>query len=101
VYVLARAGITGEQRELPPELGQRLKRLRRVTDLPMAVGFGISTGAHVRQVVQSAEAAIVGSAIMRRVADAREQGSEAVVAQVRSCVEDLVSGLPRTSPARA
>ena len=96
VYVLARAGITGEQRELPPELGQRLTRLRQVTDLPMAVGFGISTGAHVREVVKTADAAIVGSAIMRRVAANREKGSTAVVNEVRACVQDLVSGLPAT-----
>lgn len=93
VYVLSRAGITGEQRALPAELGGRLQRLRNVTDLPMAVGFGISTGEQVRQVVEMADAAIVGSAIMRRVAKVREQGSVAAIEEVRSCVKELVTGL--------
>jgi tryptophan synthase alpha chain len=100
VYVLSRAGITGEQRELPPELGSRLARLRQVTDLPMAVGFGISTGKHVQQVVEMADAAIVGSAIMRRVAAVREQGSDAVVKEVSTIVRDLVSGLPGSVAAK-
>lgn len=94
VYVLSRAGITGEQRELPPELGSRLARLRQVTDLPMAVGFGISTGEHVKQVVEMADAAIVGSAIMRRIANVRDQGSQAVVDEVSAAVRELVTGLP-------
>ena len=84
---------TSEQVELPPDLPQRLTRLRNVTDLPMAVGFGISTAAHVRQVVQVADAAIVGSAVMRRVAQHRSAGSAAVVEQVRQLVEELAGGL--------
>src|SRR5699024_9213997 len=49
VYVLARAGITGEQKTLPEDLPARLKELRQVTDLPLCVGFGISSAEHVKQ----------------------------------------------------
>ncbi len=93
VYVVSRAGITGEQRALPPELPDRLRRLRAVTELPIAVGFGISTAEHVRQVVEVADAAIVGSAVMRRVAAYREAGREAVVREVAQLVQELGSGL--------
>ncbi|MEM7627261.1 MAG: tryptophan synthase subunit alpha [Planctomycetota bacterium] len=70
VYVVSRPGITGARSELPVELPARLERLRGVTDLPMAVGFGISTADQVRQVVSVADAAIVGSALVDRVAQA-------------------------------
>jgi tryptophan synthase alpha chain len=104
VYVLSRAGLTGERSELPAELPQRLERLRQVTDLPLAVGFGISDAGQVRQVVEVADAAIVGSAIMRRVTafrDARPESPEPkdagdtkkLVAQVGSFVSELAQGL--------
>ena len=99
VYVISRAGITGERRELPAELPDRLRRLRGVTDLPMAVGFGVSGPDQVRQVVSVADAAIVGSAIMRRVAEHRAGGREGVVREVASFTGELATGLDRQAPA--
>lgn len=93
VYVVSRSGITGEQSELPPELPARLKRLRGVTDLPMTVGFGISSAEHVRQVVSVADAAIVGSGMMRRVAEARIEGEDGVVKMVEGFTRELAGGL--------
>jgi len=94
VYVLARAGITGERDSLPPELPQRIEALRGVTDLPLCVGFGIGKAEQVRQVVEVADAAIVGSAVMRRVAERRDDGADAVVDAVERLVGDLATGLP-------
>ncbi len=93
VYVLSRGGLTGEQTELPAGLGERIEGLRSVTDLPVAVGFGISNRDQVRQVVEVADAAIVGSAIMRRVASRRGDGPDAVVGEVREFMGDLGQGL--------
>lgn len=93
VYLLARAGITGERNDLPPDLAPRIEQLRQVTDLPIAVGFGIATADHVRQVVSVGDAAIVGSAIMRRVAQQRANGSDAVVSEVGRFVQELSAGL--------
>ncbi|MCC6681828.1 MAG: tryptophan synthase subunit alpha [Phycisphaeraceae bacterium] len=95
VYVLSRAGITGERAELPPQLSQRIEHLRRITKLPLAVGFGVSTAEHVRQVTAAADAAIVGSAVMRRVAEHRSQGPDRVVEDVRKFLSELVKGLER------
>ncbi|RMH30412.1 MAG: tryptophan synthase subunit alpha [Planctomycetota bacterium] len=69
VYLLARAGITGERSEAP-EVADRVRMLRRVTALPIACGFGISTPDHVRAVVEHADAAIVGTALVRRLEQA-------------------------------
>jgi tryptophan synthase alpha chain len=93
VYLLARAGVTGEQQDLAGDLAGRVGRLRQVTDLPIAVGFGIADRRQVRAVVESADAAIVGSAIMRRVAAARGAGSAAVLREVEQFVADLAAGL--------
>lgn len=69
VYVLARTGLTGEQTRLP-EVAGRVAQVRQFTDLPLAVGFGISQPEHVKAVTDCADAAIVGSALVRRMADA-------------------------------
>jgi len=94
VYLLARAGITGERNALPADLPENVQRIRNVTDLPVAVGFGVSDAEQVRDVVAVADAAIVGSAIMRRVADHRDAGTDRVVEEVSAFVRELVGGLP-------
>lgn len=79
IYLLARSGITGERSEMP-DLSGRIAELRRISKLPIAVGFGITTPDHVRHVVQTADAAIVGSALVRRLTDAPSDQSPAQVA---------------------
>ncbi len=93
VYVLSRGGLTGEQMELPAGLGGRIEGLRSVTDLPIAVGFGVSSRDQVRRVLEVADAAIVGSAIMRRVAARRDDGQDAVVEEVVEFMSELGEGL--------
>ena len=95
VYVLARAGITGERSDLPEDLGDRLAALREATDLPLAVGFGISTPEQVAQVTAVADAAIVGSAVVRCLHDAAESHPgepERVAAAVGAMVRAMVGG---------
>lgn len=64
VYALARAGLTGAG-DAPPDVAATVAALRAETALPIAVGFGISTAEHVRMVIHHADAAIVGSALVR------------------------------------
>ena len=77
LYVLARAGLTGERGEGPSGLAERIAAIRNETDLPLAVGFGISTADQVETVTSLADAAIVGSALVRRLADAADPAAEA------------------------
>lgn len=93
VYLLARTGITGEQASLP-DVAPRVGRLREHTPLPIACGFGISRPDQVRAVVREggADAAIVGSALVRRLADAAERGQD-VPAEAASFVRELATGL--------
>lgn len=64
LYCVSLTGVTGARRDLWPGLPDFLQRVRRFTELPLVVGFGISTAEHVRQVGQHAAGAIVASALI-------------------------------------
>ena len=65
VYCVSRTGVTGVQSSMSAGLVKFLDRVRNYTDLPRAVGFGVSTPEHARQVAAVAEGVIVGSALVR------------------------------------
>ena len=64
VYAISRVGITGTQTELAEDAAKLVARLRAFTELPIALGFGVSTPEHVRAVGEFADAAVVGSALV-------------------------------------
>lgn len=70
IYVVARTGVTGTARELKDESQALVGRIRAVSDLPVAVGFGITTGAQAKRVCRYAEAAVVGSRLVAEIEDA-------------------------------
>jgi tryptophan synthase alpha chain len=67
VYAVSRAGVTGARAEMSSEAERLVARLRAVTDLPVAVGFGISNAAQVADVWAYADAAVVGSALVSEI----------------------------------
>jgi tryptophan synthase alpha chain len=69
VYTVSLTGTTGERTELPPDLAATVDRVRAATDLPVAVGFGISSAGHARSVSDLADGVIVGSRMVRAAAD--------------------------------
>jgi tryptophan synthase alpha chain len=87
VYVVSRLGVTGAKRE--PDFAwieERVAAIRAHVDRPVAIGFGIATGAHARRAVELADAAIVGSALID--AYAGTAGEEAA-ARVRTLLAEL------------
>jgi tryptophan synthase len=74
VYCVSVTGVTGARTELPPDLADFLRRVRAHVKLPLAVGFGLSTPAHVAAVGGLAEGVVMGSAIVR----AMEEGPAAL-----------------------
>lgn len=68
VYAVSRAGVTGARTHLSNDAESLVKRLRRFTDLPIAVGFGISNAEQIKAVWRYADAAVVGSAIVAEIA---------------------------------
>jgi tryptophan synthase alpha chain len=89
------AGITGERTKLPPELAENVAWLREQTKLPICIGFGVSQPAHVKLLAPVADGLIVGSAIVRRMADAASRPRSAVLTEIGDYVESLIAALPR------
>ena len=67
IYAVSRAGITGAREQMSAEAEKLVRRMRRFSNLPVAVGFGISKPAHVADVWRYADAAVVGSAIVNEI----------------------------------
>lgn len=78
VYLVSRPGITGTRDSLPDGLAGYVARVRRHTNLPLGLGFGISTPAHVRQVAGLVDGVVIGSAVVERA----QQGAAAVASFV-------------------
>lgn len=71
IYYVSREGVTGAQTSVASSLGERVAQIRRSTELPIAVGFGISTEEQAREVAHVADAIVVGSAIVQRMYEER------------------------------
>lgn len=93
IYYVSVAGLTGERRDLPADLTDNVAWLRTQTDLPICVGFGISSPEHVRQLLPVADGLIVGSAIVRRLEAAGKRPSAEVVREIGEFVGTLVEAL--------
>jgi len=81
VYAISRVGITGTQQNLTSDAASLVARIRRYAKLPVAVGFGISNAAHVSQVAQFADAAVIGSAIVELIERSAPEAAPAAVAR--------------------
>jgi tryptophan synthase alpha chain len=74
LYVISRLGVTGARAQVSTSAAPLVERIRRVTSLPIAVGFGLSTPAHLQEVAAFADAAVVGSALVTVIAQAGIDG---------------------------
>jgi tryptophan synthase alpha chain len=93
LYYVSVAGITGERAALPPELVDNVAWLRTQTDLPICIGFGISTPDHVKLLAPVADGLIVGSAIVRRIAAAADRPRAQVLRDVGEYVSHLLAAV--------
>jgi tryptophan synthase alpha chain len=93
IYYVSVVGITGERKELPQEILDSVAWLRGQTPLPICIGFGISRAEHVRMLAPVADGLIVGSAIVRRVADAVTRPREQVLREIGDYVAELIAAL--------
>ena len=101
VYYVSRTGVTGERSALPADLVRDLKRLRRRLDLPLAVGFGISSPLHVSAVGEVADGVVVGSALVRLVEEGLERGEDrALPGLLQERVRELSEPLRRRAAER-
>ena len=75
VYLVSSLGVTGARAEITTDIGEMVSRIHEATQIPVAVGFGISTPAQAKEMAKTADGVIVGSAIVKLIA---EHGREAV-----------------------
>jgi tryptophan synthase alpha chain len=97
LYLISRAGVTGAQEALPPELPGLTRRIRKFTTLPIAVGFGISLPTHVTVLGGIADAAVVGSALVAEIEKAAspDAAAEAVAERIRALKTAAREGISR------
>lgn len=88
IYYVSREGVTGEQAELSTTIADQVAAIREHSPLPIAVGFGISTPAQAAAVAENADAVVVGSAIVRCIAECGD--SPDVAARVEAFTKPLV-----------
>ena len=97
LYLISRTGVTGAKDSLPDDLPALIRRVRSHTNLPLAVGFGISLPGHVSVLGGLADAAVVGSALVSEIekAESVDAAAQALGAKIRSLKEAGKKGLSR------
>ncbi|MFW5873900.1 MAG: tryptophan synthase subunit alpha [Verrucomicrobiota bacterium] len=91
VYYVSREGVTGEQSAMSEGIQARVDAIRRHTDLPVVVGFGISNADHVKTVAQAADGVVVGSAIVNCIAQNLDD-PDAITGALKQKMRDLTQG---------
>jgi tryptophan synthase alpha chain len=87
IYIVARTGVTGMRENISAEVRELAERVRRYSTLPVAVGFGISTREHVREVWSYADGAVVGSRLVLEIEN--NLGSPGLVESLRRLTHEL------------
>jgi len=90
VYLVSRTGVTGERDSVSSSVAPLIRSMREVTNLPLAVGFGISTPEQVSEIGKQAEAVVVGSAIMRLIE--KNAGNASLEIQLEAFLRELKHG---------
>src|SRR4029077_1902172 len=93
LYYVSREGVTGARDSIARSLGERIAELRKFSDLPIAVGFGISNPQQAHEVAQIADAVVVGSAIVDLIA--KHGGQSDMVEVVGSFADEIARAIHR------
>jgi tryptophan synthase alpha chain len=92
IYLVSVTGVTGMRSQIESRVQDILERMRQVTDKPIGVGFGISQPEHAQQVKQwGADAAIVGSAFVKRLAEGTQEEGLNAIAQFCQSLKAAIS----------
>lgn len=101
LYLISRTGVTGAKDSLPDDLPALLRRARGVTQLPIAVGFGISQPGHVSVLGGLADAAVIGSSLVSEIEKAAsiDAAASALAARIRSLKQAAQAGMSKREAA--
>lgn len=100
LYLISRTGVTGPKDQLADELPSLARRVRHVTQLPVAIGFGISLPGHVSLLGGLADAAVIGSALVEEIerAESVDAAAAALAARVKLLKGAAAAGMSRREP---
>tara|TARA_B100001750_G_scaffold242816_1_gene256890 strand:- start:1473 stop:1973 length:501 start_codon:yes stop_codon:yes gene_type:complete len=90
LYVVGRTGVTGSKTAFGQDVQSFLERVAALSDIPLGIGFGISTGEDVREAVRHARMAIVGTALVQHL---HEAGPQSASEAAHSFLKDLLTGV--------
>jgi tryptophan synthase alpha chain len=96
VYLVSRTGVTGQRESLSGSVGPLIRAMRAATDLPLAVGFGVSKREHVAELGRHVEGVAVGSALVDLIA--REAGGPETEARLEALARELKRGFEEKAP---
>lgn len=91
IYVVSSMGVTGVRSEIHTDLAKIIEKIRSVTDVPCAIGFGISTPEQAEKMAALADGAIVGSAIVKIVAEYKEEAAQPLYDYVASMKQAVLA----------
>lgn len=100
LYYVSIAGVTGTKSFVEGDVKKAVARIRKASELPVAVGFGIKTPAQAAEIARLADAAVVGSAIVNVAAENQAAGKDAIVAGVTELCRSLADSIHAQSDAR-
>lgn len=94
IYYVSRTGVTGEQAHVSLSLAQELEPIRRVTQSPIAVGFGISNAQQAAQVAKEADAVVIGSRFLTLISESAgiKEAETRIREFARSCLDEMNGG---------
>lgn len=95
VYCVSSLGVTGERGTVARDVRALVETVKRHTNVPACVGFGVSQPAHAKEISQYADGVIVGSAFVRRIAAIERDGFEPVRGEVKTFTRDLKDACTR------
>lgn len=92
IYVVSSMGVTGVRQQITTDIGAMIRMVKAHTDVPCAVGFGISTPEQAAAMASLSDGAIVGSAIVRQIQDAGDEAAEAIRTYAGALAKAVHSG---------
>lgn len=104
VYYVSMTGVTGGTIANYDAVGEAVARIKRHTDLPVAVGFGVKTAADAAAIARGADGVVVGSSLVERIRlslDVQGKATEKTVSAVTSLVAELAAGVRSVARAAA
>ncbi|MDR2425956.1 MAG: tryptophan synthase subunit alpha [Endomicrobium sp.] len=89
IYLISSLGVTGVRTKIATDIGWLVSKIKKVTDIPVAVGFGIASGWQAKEIVKYADGVIIGSAIVKIIAEYKENAAPKLAEYILSIRKEM------------